>query len=50
MNVLGTLNLLRGIQSSSAARVIYTSSSEVYGNGKSPFREDQIPCPHLHIR
>lgn len=45
VNVMGTLNLLRAIQSGSAARFIYSSSSEIYGNGKSPFREDQIPCP-----
>ncbi len=45
VNVMGTLNLLRANQRGSAARFIYTSSSEVYGNGKSPFREDQIPCP-----
>lgn len=45
VNVMGTLNLLRAVQGGSTTRFVFTSSSEVYGNGNSPFSEDQVTCP-----
>jgi UDP-glucose 4-epimerase len=43
-NVKGTLNLLQSLQDLDT-HFIFTSTSEVYGNNSSPFREDQVPMP-----
>lgn len=40
VNVTGTLNLLKALQKIEYKNLIFTSSSEVYGNSKSPFTED----------
>lgn len=45
VNVRGTLNILRALQGTPTFRLVYSSSSEVYGNGTSPYREDQVPSP-----
>lgn len=44
VNVLGTLNILKSLEGIDA-HFIFTSSSEIYGNNKSPFHESQIPKP-----
>jgi UDP-glucose 4-epimerase len=44
VNVIGTLNVLRAIQQL-RCHFIFTSSSEIYGNNKSPFHEKMIPQP-----
>ena len=44
VNVQGTLNLLKSLEDIDA-HFIFTSSSEIYGNNKSPFHENQIPKP-----
>jgi len=43
-NVTGTLNLLQSLQNLEA-HFIFASSSEIYGNNKSPFNENQMPKP-----
>lgn len=40
-NILTTVNVLDALQSTPVERVVYTSTTEVYGNGPIPFREDQ---------
>lgn len=45
INVQGTLNLLRALQNVDYENLIFTSSSEVYGNNDSPFREEQALMP-----
>jgi nucleoside-diphosphate-sugar epimerase len=44
INVTGTLNLLQSLQNIDA-HLIFTSTSEIYGNNESPFQEHQIPNP-----
>ena len=44
INVQGTLNVLKALEGIDA-HFIFTSTSEVYGNNKSPFHENQIPKP-----
>lgn len=44
VNVQGTLNVLKALKNIDA-RFIFTSTSEIYGNNKSPFHENQIPKP-----
>ncbi len=44
VNVTGTLNVLQALQNLDA-HFIFTSSSEIYGNNKSPFHENQLPKP-----
>ena len=39
INVTGTFNLLKALQQINYTNFIFTSSSEVYGNNKSPFLE-----------
>jgi UDP-glucose 4-epimerase len=43
-NINGTLNLLRSLNNLEI-HFIFTSTSEIYGNNKSPFNENQIPNP-----
>ena len=46
VNVTGTLNILTAAASAGARRVIFTSSSAIYGNhGESPLREELTPMP-----
>ena len=46
VNVKGTLNVLIAAQEAKAKRVVYASSSSVYGDSSQlPQREDQIPQP-----
>jgi len=46
-NVLATQRLLEGALAAGVRRVVYTSSSSVYGNTSAhPSSEDQIPHPH----
>lgn len=46
VNVKGTLNVLMAAQEAKAKRVVYASSSSVYGDSrKLPQRESQIPQP-----
>lgn len=44
VNVQGTLNVLKSLENIDA-HFIFTSTSEIYGNNKSPFHENQIPKP-----
>jgi UDP-glucose 4-epimerase len=45
-NVTGTLNVLEAARRARVARVVYASSSSVYGDGPAlPKREDQPPAP-----
>jgi len=44
-NVLGTLNLLVAAQKAGVRRVVYASSSSVYGDRATIQREDMIPEP-----
>ena len=45
-NVLGTLNVLLAARDAGVRRVVFASSSSVYGkNPELPKREDQIPLP-----
>ena len=46
-NILGTLNLLEAARAASVPRVVFGSSSSVYGlNSTAPFREDHpLLCP-----
>ena len=44
VNVKGTLNLLRSLENLNS-HFIFASSSEIYGNNKSPFQENQHPKP-----
>lgn len=45
VNVNGTLNLIESLLSTQCQHIIFTSSSEVYGNNSSPFKEDMNPKP-----
>jgi len=44
-NVEGTLNLLMGAEAAGVRRVVYASSSSVYGGGEGINREDAAPDP-----
>jgi UDP-glucose 4-epimerase len=45
-NVIGTFHLLEALQDVAYKKLIFTSSSEVYGTkNRSPFSENQIPDP-----
>jgi len=44
VNVDGTLNILKSLENIDS-HFIFTSSSEIYGNNISPFKEDQAPKP-----
>ena len=45
VNVDGTLNLLEALNSINYENFIFTSSSEIYGNNHSPFKEEQAALP-----
>jgi len=46
INVNGTLNILIAAQDNNVKKVVYASSSSVYGNTPTlPKREDMEPCP-----
>ena len=44
-NVIATERLLASSQAAGVRRVVYASSSSVYGDGPTPFREDAPPAP-----
>lgn len=44
-NIHGTVNLLQALQSRNCDRIVYTSTSEVYGDVPVPFREDMSVHP-----
>jgi len=44
-NIQGTLNLLESLRSFKPVRFIFTSTEEIYGSGKIPYQEDQLPNP-----
>ena len=44
-NVTATERLLRAGQQAGIRRVVYASSSSVYGDGRTPFTEDDEPAP-----
>ncbi|MBI3456138.1 MAG: NAD(P)-dependent oxidoreductase [Candidatus Rokubacteria bacterium] len=44
-NVVATVNLLDALQAGPAGAVVYASTTEVYGAGPIPFREDQAVEP-----
>ena len=41
-NILSTLNLLECLESCGCKKIIFSSSATVYGNSKSPLREDSV--------
>jgi nucleoside-diphosphate-sugar epimerase len=46
-NILATQRLLEGAKAANVARVVYASSSSVYGNAPAyPTTEDDLPRPH----
>ncbi len=45
VNVTGTFNLLKSLEKTKCEHFIFTSSSEIYGNNKSPFHEELLPMP-----
>ncbi len=45
INYFGTVNLLKALQDQPYENFIFASSSEVYGNNKIPFKENQLPKP-----
>lgn len=45
VNVTGTFNLLKALETTECEQFIFTSSSEIYGNNESPFHEELLPMP-----
>ena len=45
VNAYGTLNVLSALKELEGVHLIFTSSSEVYGNNASPYTESQLPRP-----
>jgi nucleoside-diphosphate-sugar epimerase len=45
VNVAGTLNLLRALEGTGYRRFLFVGTSHEYGDGPSPFREEQTPAP-----
>ena len=46
VNILGTINVFKAACDARVKRIIFTSSSSVYGNQKKlPLKEDMLPCP-----
>lgn len=46
VNVCGTLKVLQAARAAHVERVVFSSSSSIYGNTKTlPKREDMMPCP-----
>ncbi len=44
-NIISTLNLLEATKNIGIKKVIFTSTEEVYGNNKTPYKENQNPKP-----
>ena len=44
-NLIGTANLLEALKGHSVRQFIYTSTEEVYGKGKLPYKEDCVLYP-----
>lgn len=45
VNILGTHNLLDVLREYPVTRLLYASTTEIYGDNTPPFREDQMPRP-----
>jgi len=45
VNIVGTKNLLEALKSVDYDKLIFTSTSEVYGNNNSPYNEKMLPAP-----
>lgn len=45
INIKGTLNVLESIRTFPIKRFIYTSTEEIYGNNKIPYKETMLPEP-----
>lgn len=45
INLFGTLNLLEALKNSPPKKFIFTSTEEVYGKGKIPYKENQLCFP-----
>lgn len=46
VNILGTINVFKAASEASVKRVVFASSSSVYGNQKTfPLKENMTPCP-----
>lgn len=45
VNMQGTLNLLEALRRTPPDIFIYVSTTEIYGSGKIPYREEQKECP-----
>lgn len=46
INIMGTINVFKASQEAGVKRVVFASSSSVYGNGnKPPFKEEMTPMP-----
>lgn len=45
INYFGTINLLKALQNIDYDNFIFTSTSEIYGSNKAPFKEDMMPMP-----
>jgi UDP-glucose 4-epimerase len=44
-NLVSTANIINECINHSVGRLVFTSSMAVYGHGKPPFTEDDMPCP-----
>lgn len=44
-NIISTLNLLEATKDIGVKKIIFASTEEVYGDNKTPYREDQNPRP-----
>ncbi len=45
VNTLGTIHLLQALRQLQTLRVVYASTTEVYGDNPTPFQEGQLPNP-----
>ena len=44
-NLVSTANVINECIKHNVKRLVFTSSMAVYGHGKPPFHEDDLPCP-----
>ena len=44
-NIIATLNLLESIKDLGVKKIVFTSTEEVYGDNKTPYKEHQNPRP-----
>ena len=44
-NIVATSKVLAAARAAGVRRVVFASSSSVYGDGETPFREDAVPAP-----